>query len=82
MALTVNELTETDELAYWNQLEVYARKGRERLVYRTRLRGQLEAGDVNAAALEEVLDKEDARLEAARGPVPTPETVASGVDRT
>ena len=75
MALAVQDLTEEEQLDYWNRLEVYARKRREQMIHRTRLGKHLQEAGVDRATSEEVLDKENARLEAAHGPEPNPESV-------
>lgn len=75
MALSVNDLTEDEQLEYWNQLELYARRGREMLRRTARLRERLQENRVSQAAEDEVLTKETARLEGDRGPQPTPDNI-------
>ncbi len=75
MSLTVEELSKDEQLAYWNMLETYAKAGRKKIVHLARLRSQLEAAGVNAQANEEVLSKEELRLEGLRGLEPTPDDV-------
>ena len=75
MVVTVEVLNEHEQLTYWNLLETYARAGRKKIVHLARLRKELDAAGVDAPAKEEVLSKEELRLEAVRGLEPTPDDV-------
>ena len=80
MAIQIADLTEDEQVRYWGMLEVYARKGRERLAHRECLRRTLETSGVAAAVVQQVLDKEDERLDNERGLLPTPDRIRSGED--
>ena len=75
MVLTVEDLTDDERLEYWNKLEAYARQGREIDVYRKRMETGLQDSGVTAAAVDEVLTKETARLESERGDHPDPDSI-------
>ena len=79
--VTISDLTENEQIEYWHRLEAYARAGRKNLIQKQRLRSHMEASGVSRQAQDEVLAKEEARLEAERGTEPTPEDVRAERDQ-
>ena len=75
MELTVDDLTDDERLAYWNAVEIHARKSRTNLVRLASLSKRMARADVSDAAQTEVLDKERSANDADLGSAPTPDDV-------
>lgn len=76
--VTIEDLTEDEQIDFWQQIERHAQISRRHLVRMRELRMGLESGGVSQLARDEVLTKETQRLQTLRGTQPVPDDIRMG----
>ncbi len=75
MSVTVADLSDAEALVYYNALAVWGRQGREKVNQLQALQSQLEVAGMSATMVADAVAQEAARLDAAMGALPTPESI-------